>query len=492
MAVLEVGRLHARYHDVDAAEARVLDDALREVADVGLAASLLDVAVPDLHAVCIRTLEVHLELDVHDTRRALVRSWASAIAAALDDDLRAHGIGARSAGGPPSSPDGRIVVYPCEHDVVVDLVRSTARGDSSRAWAWQRCGVLPTTAVRATAPDCVRLLAARPWLVQAVVRAAGPELATLLDVDGWIEVAQAVARAVGVPTRPVGESTTAPALASEAVGRARAVLPDAVWRAAADRDRDRTLAVLALVCVAPTLLRRTGALDAVASAAAGSAAGSADPRGSGTGDSEGSTAPSKTAGRAAQASGDRTPRPETLASPEARPSGTGDDQEPAPVDPVEPISSEWGGVLYLVHGVSALDLPSALDAAPLAGLDGPTVLAHVLAGVSGVPTDDPAVRSAAGCRVGADPEPLAALVGPAAAEVEHLVDRLRDWVAERLVADHDPTWPWARRATLVVEPGWIEATFSLDDVDTRIRAAGLDLDPGFVWWLGSVVRFRHV
>jgi hypothetical protein len=29
-------------------------------------------------------------------------------------------------------------------------------------------------------------------------------------------------------------------------------------------------------------------------------------------------------------------------------------------------------------------------------------------------------------------------------------------------------------------------------VDTGVRLAGLDLDPGFVWWLGAVVRFRYV
>jgi hypothetical protein len=32
---------------------------------------------------------------------------------------------------------------------------------------------------------------------------------------------------------------------------------------------------------------------------------------------------------------------------------------------------------------------------------------------------------------------------------------------------------------------------SLDDVDLDVRRAGLDGDPGWVWWLGQVVRFVY-
>jgi hypothetical protein len=43
----------------------------------------------------------------------------------------------------------------------------------------------------------------------------------------------------------------------------------------------------------------------------------------------------------------------------------------------------------------------------------------------------------------------------------------------------------------VTEPGWIELRFSLDEVSTEIRRAGLDLDPGYVPWLGVVMRFIY-
>jgi hypothetical protein len=49
----------------------------------------------------------------------------------------------------------------------------------------------------------------------------------------------------------------------------------------------------------------------------------------------------------------------------------------------------------------------------------------------------------------------------------------------------------ARRAELRIDPGWIEARFDLDDVSIDVRRAGLDLDPGYLPWLGAVVRFTY-
>lgn len=48
-----------------------------------------------------------------------------------------------------------------------------------------------------------------------------------------------------------------------------------------------------------------------------------------------------------------------------------------------------------------------------------------------------------------------------------------------------------RYAKLLIDDGWLELVFDLDRVDTEIRRAGLDLDPGFVPWLGKVVKIRY-
>jgi hypothetical protein len=48
-----------------------------------------------------------------------------------------------------------------------------------------------------------------------------------------------------------------------------------------------------------------------------------------------------------------------------------------------------------------------------------------------------------------------------------------------------------RDAVVVADPAWLEVRYALVDVDVRVRRAGLDLDPGWLPWLGCVVRFVH-
>jgi hypothetical protein len=40
-------------------------------------------------------------------------------------------------------------------------------------------------------------------------------------------------------------------------------------------------------------------------------------------------------------------------------------------------------------------------------------------------------------------------------------------------------------------PGWTEVRMRLDEIDLDVRRAGLDLDPGWVPWLGTVVRYVY-
>ena len=42
-----------------------------------------------------------------------------------------------------------------------------------------------------------------------------------------------------------------------------------------------------------------------------------------------------------------------------------------------------------------------------------------------------------------------------------------------------------------MEPGWIELHLPLSSVETPIRRLGLDLDPGWLPWLGCVVRIIY-
>jgi hypothetical protein len=48
-----------------------------------------------------------------------------------------------------------------------------------------------------------------------------------------------------------------------------------------------------------------------------------------------------------------------------------------------------------------------------------------------------------------------------------------------------------RQAVITADPGWIDIHLRLDEVDVNVRRAGLDLDPGYLPWLGCVVRFCY-
>jgi hypothetical protein len=48
-----------------------------------------------------------------------------------------------------------------------------------------------------------------------------------------------------------------------------------------------------------------------------------------------------------------------------------------------------------------------------------------------------------------------------------------------------------RPASISVTPTHVDLAFELADVDIRIRRAGLDIDPGWVPWLGRVVTFHY-
>ena len=89
------------------------------------------------------------------------------------------------------------------------------------------------------------------------------------------------------------------------------------------------------------------------------------------------------------------------------------------------------------------------------------------------------------------PEPERAeleAVGDAAAQVVDALVEALEWEDER---EDVVAFACRRRAEIVADPGWLEVRLALDEVATEVRRAALDLDPGFVPWLGVVVRFVY-
>jgi hypothetical protein len=149
-----------------------------------------------------------------------------------------------------------------------------------------------------------------------------------------------------------------------------------------------------------------------------------------------------------------------------------------------PTPTAAGGLLFLIRPLARLGLPRWIAAAPDRAGFAAALLLHVARG-AGVDADDPIFAILA-------PDPG----DPGAADR----GRYRDLVTWRLALAG-----WSRRrlerplAAIVRRPGRIVATpthidllFPLRDADHHLRASGLDVDPGWVPWLGRVVQFHYL
>ncbi|WP_158708472.1 hypothetical protein [Streptomyces sp. NRRL S-244] len=190
----------------------------------------------------------------------------------------------------------------------------------------------------------------------------------------------------------------------------------------------------------------------------------------------------------------------------------GDTAAPDPVRPVPPeptpdqadgAATGWAGLLFLLATAPEAGLPErAFDEPALAARPLPWVLhAAARALAPGIAPGDPAALALAGLA----PDRAAALLrAPAAAPREQdAVDALAaDWAratAARLGDERYAQDPFGavravahRPGRITAESGWIEAVLAVADTDLAVRRAGLDLDPGWLGWLGAVVRYRYV
>jgi hypothetical protein len=154
-------------------------------------------------------------------------------------------------------------------------------------------------------------------------------------------------------------------------------------------------------------------------------------------------------------------------------------------------TTRCGGLLFLI---ALTDHEALADALPDRTL---RWAAHRLGLIlSGAAADDPACLAFAG--LGPQDEPPNGVPDPAE---QALLDRAAAEVTQRLRALLDPEEREdpaelldrciARPAEIVAEPGWIESCMAPDTVSVELRRVGLDLDPGWVPWLGVVVRFVY-
>ena len=183
------------------------------------------------------------------------------------------------------------------------------------------------------------------------------------------------------------------------------------------------------------------------------------------------------------------------------------DPAPATSEPPTPYEvgapTAYGGLVYLLATAEAAGIPDDLLLDELVS-DRPLQwsLVHLYRRLC-----SPAAQAAA-AQAAADPAPLA-LAGlpivpwhepePTAAQAGRLDRYAARWAAmtaARLGAGGDD--PVAAVAALTARhgwveavPGWVEFRLRLDDTDLAVRRSGLDIDPGYVPWLGVVVVIRY-
>ena len=389
---------------------------------------------------------------------------------------------------------------------LVDVLISVARGDLSRAWAWRQLGLWSAAAdLAGAAPveEALHVLAreaeAAAGVLAEVARAGVLEpLLGSAPEWAWSRVARAALLALGVPAAfgdrmadaRAGDATSSPAdvaLHTARCARRSEILRAAVGAAALSRATARSLAILAVLEVEPALLRDGARADCILRSVeerlATAALSERRPVAANTGE-PGSTRLIEAASREAAAGGGGSAAVETATKPEVRCRGT----------------TRAGGLLLLLNLVDALDLPGRIagDVA-LGGRSLRWVLHRLASRLTPVEARDPAALAFAGLRPTDEPPQDATDAGELEPERIALDGLRADIVAAlrhrlRRAADSDErllAFVCVRPAEVVADPGWIEVRFSLDDVSTEIRRAGLDLDPGWLPFLGVVMRFVH-
>jgi hypothetical protein len=521
MEALRIGTFAARYRlpRRQRATRDRLDRLLAEMLDERLADELAGAGLDASEEVCVRAVDAPVRVRLAAGDAALAREWARAVAAAIGEAVRRGGPG--------------VVRYGSRRHALLDVVLGVAQGRLGRAWAWRRLGLWEAPgepgSPEALAQEALARLRAEPAAVApvlaAVARADAPALARVLAAAGapaWRALAAAALAAAGVDAeelwrelarrRPGAGDAVVPFALAPSVAEAdpaaaaslRAALREALTRSAgAGAGEAATLAALAVLAadpgpqrVAALAARVARVAEALLGAAAAGVAETDDARATrdGEGAPSGERAPRATGPGAVRPHRSVAPedeRDEALASVVAEPEGSDDADDPVPARVSG--ATRAGGLLYLLNLVEALELLERLPAERPVRWS----LHAVALLLAPVERDDPAAL--AFCGLPPDAEPPDERARPPredeTALLEAAAERLTARAAELLDPDADPdetlTALVLRPAEIVADPGWIDVRLRLDDVTTELRRSGLDLDPGWLPWLGCVVRFVY-
>lgn len=522
---LHIHRFHALHRVADDDGRRLAAAAQAQLLDGELEAALQRVAPAD-DVVLVRRLSLRIRLSAAHSDHDNARAWGDALALDLERVLR------------QGSPH-EVLRFARRQQALAAFVEDLLQQRSARDWAWQRLGLLPPTrsspGPRQRREALMRLLAddeAGVPLLRVLLQEAvwEPLLAGLEEAELRGLVLAVAARLAGYQARDFQASCRAAESGTPEAAQAgiEAGSESPGWlaptrRAAPHGSRALWALRLAVMLAQPWRARQGAAavdravapwLNAAKALAPAPAAG-ISPRPASP--SPAVRQPSQDAGGAAGEPASRAAGPvgrplpaaqRTLAPAAARPAGVrfGEvSSSPAPEragwrgsteaeQPQRVGFTAFGGLLLLLPalplcGALALledvavwpeqDLPGALHALALRlwpmAADDPAALAFCGRGPKAAPPL-PDLTPAQACALDAALERLLA----------HLAERLPDWRGPALLAR-----VVVRPAWVVADPGWIDLVFPLREVSVELRRAALDLDPGFLPWLGVVLRYRY-
>lgn len=464
--------------------ARIFETATFDLLDAALA----DAGVDAQEEICIRRVSAFVRLQLAGTDYALARAWSQALADAILSAAR--------------TPHAGVVRYHSRAQALVDLVTSFLHGDLSRAWAWADLELWPRGACagdRIDARAVLRALTLHPTLAVAVLAAVGRRHKLdrlILDAppELWIELARAVLIEItggdamlDVPSSGLGRSDAGKTAGAtfDLVAIAESILHKSAIASAIRRQQfqlvepalTRGVVALAIAESEPWRLQNPSRADDLVNVVAKVLIR----------ESMGAQEIVRDESETREGRNDTS-----IAAPTA--------QADEVVSP-RPVTTEFGGLLFLLHVVAACDLPAIIEAdAALVGRSLRWVLHQLAIVLTGCAGDDPAPLAFAGLRPSdvppdRDEQSVSEHEADALARyAQQIVERLSEIFAGD--DDREPisrvAWICERHAEIVSDPGWIEARFSHSDADTSIRRHGLDLNPDFIPWLGVVMRFAYV
>jgi len=473
METLHARRLKARYRmEAHAVNERArLDRVLRTAGNEMLGVALERLGVGRNEIVCLRGVHTRSRLLLSLSNDALAAEWAMQAAEAIREAVSGSGavFGGEAA-----------VRYRSRAATLEDLLCSVLRRDHTRAWAWRQLGFWPAPeapsdrrAVRWTIEALMNNAEAIvPLLVAAARQGLFPECIRRFEAEDWSDLADA-------------------ALAGFRSGTGAAVLSESN-APESERHVARVLNRSSLLATIPVGLAGSAAVSAIADPLAVLATLECDPT---------------LAARPMVAANTAAALAAKLRKRELTEAETAPDSAKERSDGRTAAATDFGGLLYLLNVVADLEIWKTLvDSEGTRTLAwglyqlGLSILSQAKNSVTASTAKpahrlDPAVLAFAGA--GSPPD----LDEPAITEEEQ--QRIDEYAARVVLELEQRTpsvemrgedlldWVCRRHCRLLADPGWIAAHFALDSVSTGIRRARLDLNPGYLPWLGTTVMFVY-